>query len=145
MTAAEHPRLSLVIPCFNEEEVLPALRQRLVETLERLGASWELVFVDDGSRDRTLPILAEMHGQDERVKVVGLSRNFGQQTAISAGLSYASGDAVAILDADLQDPQAGYEVDGTAADRSGSYQALAGWSDAVQRGPGARRHRASGR
>lgn len=101
---AERPQLGIVIPCFNEQEVLPRLRQRLRESLERLGVSWELVFVDDGSTDRTWEILAGMHREDPRVKVIGLSRNFGHQTAISAGLAYARGDAVAILDADLQDP-----------------------------------------
>jgi glycosyltransferase involved in cell wall biosynthesis len=96
--------LSLVIPCFNEQQVLPMLRQRLLEVLESMNVSWEVVFVDDGSRDRTFEILSGMHRQDPRFKVVALSRNFGHQTAISAGLSYAAGDAVAVMDADLQDP-----------------------------------------
>jgi len=99
-----HAQLSVIIPCFNEEEVLPILRQRLLEALDRLNVAWEVVFVDDGSTDRTLQTLSEMHQQDSRVKLVGLSRNFGHQAAISAGLSYASGDAVAVMDADLQDP-----------------------------------------
>ena len=104
MPRPQNPRLSVVIPCFNEEEVLPLLRERLVGTLDRFGVAWELVLVDDGSADRTLEMLTEMHRQDPRCKVVGLSRNFGHQTAVSAGLWYATGDAVAILDADLQDP-----------------------------------------
>ncbi len=99
-----NPQLSIIIPCFNEQEVLPLLRQRLLEALELTHSSWETIFVDDGSRDRTLRILSEIHAQDPRLKVVALSRNFGHQTAISAGLSYATGDAIAIMDADLQDP-----------------------------------------
>ena len=101
---ARHLQLSVIIPCFNEQDVLPLLGPRLLESLDRTGTSWELVFVDDGSRDRTLEILSDMHRQDPRFKVIALSRNFGHQTAISAGLSYAGGDAIAIMDADLQDP-----------------------------------------
>jgi glycosyltransferase involved in cell wall biosynthesis len=100
----DRPTLSVVIPCFNEEAVLPMLEKRLLEALGGAGISWELVFVDDGSSDRTLEILSEMHRRDGRFKVISFSRNFGHQTAISAGLAYASGEAVAIIDADLQDP-----------------------------------------
>ncbi len=99
-----NPQLSIIIPCLNEQEVLPLLRSRLIEALDRTHTSWEVIFVDDGSRDRTLPILSEIHAQDPHFKVVALSRNFGHQIAISAGLSYATGDAIAIMDADLQDP-----------------------------------------
>jgi len=102
--AAGRSSLSIIIPCFNEEEVLAPLRARLLETLERLDLSWEVVCVDDGSSDRTLELLSNLHHQDERFKVVGLSRNFGHQAAIAAGLRYATGDAVTIMDADLQDP-----------------------------------------
>ncbi len=102
--SADQPTLSVIIPCFNEEAVLPMLEKRLLEALGGAGISWELVFVDDGSSDRTLDILSEMHRRDGRFKVISFSRNFGHQTAISAGLAYASGDAVAIIDADLQDP-----------------------------------------
>ena len=104
MPLAEKPQLSVVVPCFNEQESLPLLRERLIQALDGFGVSWELILVDDGSRDSTLEILSDMHRQDPRCKVLSLSRNFGHQTAISAGLSYAAGDAVAILDADLQDP-----------------------------------------
>jgi len=96
--------LSVVIPCYNEQAVLPMLRQKLVEALSGAGLDWETILVDDGSSDRTLELLGRMHCEDARIKVISLSRNFGHQTAISAGLAYASGDAVAILDADLQDP-----------------------------------------
>jgi glycosyltransferase involved in cell wall biosynthesis len=121
LSASAKPLLSLIIPCLNEEAVLPLLHRRLQDVLASLGMDWELIFVDDGSRDRTLALLSDFHAADPRVKVVGLSRNFGHQAALAAGLRYAAGDAVAILDADLQDPpellpacldqwRAGYEV-----------------------------------
>jgi dolichol-phosphate mannosyltransferase len=97
-------QLSLVVPCLDEAEVLPLLKDRLREALGTLDLRWEVIFVDDGSRDATRDLLAAMHREEPRFKVVVLSRNFGQQTAISAGLACASGEAVAILDADLQDP-----------------------------------------
>jgi dolichol-phosphate mannosyltransferase len=102
--AAANPLLSIVIPCLNEQAVLALLRQRLVEALERLDFRWEVVFVDDGSTDDTLDIVCRLHREDPRFKVLGLSRNFGHQAAVAAGLSYVEGDVVAVLDADLQDP-----------------------------------------
>jgi len=96
--------LSLVIPCYNEGKVLPFLRQRLLSSLPSLKLSWEVILVDDGSRDDTLPQLAAMHAADPRFKVISFSRNFGHQIAVCAGLYHARGDLVAILDADLQDP-----------------------------------------
>lgn len=100
-----NPRLlSLVIPAFNEEEVLPLLRPRLEALLASLPCRGELVFVDDGSRDRTALLLRAWAGQDARVKVLELSRNFGHQAAVTAGSDHAAGDAVVIMDADLQDP-----------------------------------------
>src|SRR5260221_4300289 len=96
--------LSVVIPCHNETEVLAALHERLLACLEHSQLDWEVIFVDDGSTDGTFPQLTAMHWADARFKVIALSRNFGHQTAISAGLAHASGEAVAIMDADLQDP-----------------------------------------
>lgn len=96
--------LSVVIPCFNEEEVLPLLEKRLVPALDALGVSWEVIFCDDGSRDRTPQLLEAMFQRDRRLRYLSFSRNFGHQAAISAGLSEARGEAVAIMDADLQDP-----------------------------------------
>jgi dolichol-phosphate mannosyltransferase len=96
--------LSIVVPCYNEAEVLPSLKARLVSSLTELGAAWEVILVDDGSSDSTFGDLAAMHRADGRFKVVRLSRNFGHQAAISAGLACASGEAVGIMDADLQDP-----------------------------------------
>src|SRR6267142_1337720 len=96
--------LSVVIPCFNESVVLPLLKQRLLRALNELSGSWEVIFVDDGSQDDTYEQLSEMHLADPRFKVISFSRNFGHQAAVAAGLAYTSGDAVAVLDADLQDP-----------------------------------------
>ena len=96
--------ISIVVPCLNEEEVLRDTNRRLVAVLEQLPQRFEILYVDDGSTDRTPEILRELQADDERIRVVGFSRNFGHQMAITAGLEHASGDAVAIIDADLQDP-----------------------------------------
>jgi len=97
--------LSIVVPCYNEEAVLLELHGRLVATLEHIeDVSCEIVYTDDGSHDQTPDILRQLQAGDSRVRVVSLSRNFGHQIAVSAGLEHASGDAVVIIDADLQDP-----------------------------------------
>ena len=97
--------LSVVVPCFNEEEVLPEMHRRLVNVLEGIpDLAFELIYVDDGSRDATLDILRGFQQADPRVRVVVLSRNFGQQMALTAGLQNAAGEAVVVIDADLQDP-----------------------------------------
>jgi dolichol-phosphate mannosyltransferase len=98
------PTISVVAPCFNEEGVLHELYRRIREVLDGAGESWELVLVNDGSRDRTPQIMRELHAQDARVKVVDFARNFGHQIAVTAGMDYAAGDAVVLIDADLQDP-----------------------------------------
>ena len=98
-------RLSAVIPVHNEEAVLPELHRRLAAALRDSPDRWEFVFIDDGSTDGSLDVLRGLAEHDPRVRAVSLTRNFGQQAAISAGLSHTTGaDAVAILDADLQDP-----------------------------------------
>jgi len=98
-------RLSIVLPCFNEEAVLPLTNRRIFETLgQQSDIELEVVYVNDGSSDATETLLAEYAACDSRIKIVSLTRNFGHQAAISAGLAYASGDAVAIADVDLQDP-----------------------------------------
>lgn len=120
-TGPLRPRFSMVAPIWNEELVIPELYRRVVETMEQTGESWELIFVNDGSQDRSLPMLLELCEKDLRVKVIDFSRNFGHQIAISAGTDFAEGDAVIVMDADLQDPpevvlqmidkwRAGYEV-----------------------------------
>ncbi len=96
--------LSIVIPVMNEEEVLAQSAERLISTLEGGQFSFELIFVDDGSADATPEVLQELHEKDSRIRVLRLSRNFGHQVAITAGLENAAGDAVAVIDADLQHP-----------------------------------------
>ncbi len=96
--------LSVVIPCMNEEEVLRETNQRLVSVLEGISLDFEIVYVDDGSTDSTAELLRDLQAHDPRIRVVRFSRNFGHQIAITAGLEHSSGDAVAIIDADLQDP-----------------------------------------
>jgi dolichol-phosphate mannosyltransferase len=97
-------RLSIGIPVFNEEEVLPELLTRITRVLDRIpGGPHEIVFVDDGSTDRSRQLLLKAAMRDARVKVVVLSRNFGHQAALSAALDHASGDALVLMDADLQD------------------------------------------
>jgi len=96
--------ISIVVPCFNEEEILRETNRRLVSVLEQLPQAFEILYVDDGSSDRTPEILRELQALDKRIRVVRFSRNFGHQMAITAGLEHASGDAVVIIDADLQDP-----------------------------------------
>lgn len=94
----------MVVPCFNEQDVIAACHERLTETLRRLGNWYEIVYVDDGSRDATLKALQAIHASDPNVTIVELSRNFGHQAAVTAGLEAAEGDVVVIMDADLQDP-----------------------------------------
>jgi glycosyltransferase involved in cell wall biosynthesis len=99
-----HPTLSLVLPIHNEEEVIPELHRRLQSFVERVGAKVEVIFVDDGSRDRSLDLLRELALAEPRYRILSFSRNFGHQVAITAGLDYSTGEAVVVMDADLQDP-----------------------------------------
>lgn len=98
------PTLSVILPIFNEAESLPVLYHRLTQVLRRSEEGYELIFVNDGSSDRSPELLRELVEQDPRVRIVNLSRNFGHQIAISAGLDHSRGQAVAIMDSDLQDP-----------------------------------------
>ena len=100
----ERPEYSFVIPVLNEREALLPLFERLLPTLEQLDGTAEVIFVDDGSEDDSFDQMIELCLQDERFKVLQLSRNFGHQTAITAGLDFAAGNAVVVMDADLQDP-----------------------------------------
>lgn len=97
-------RLSVVVPCLNEQEVICGTHRRLTSALEQAPLDFEIIYVDDGSTDSTPEILRELQARDSRVRIVRFSRNFGHQVAITAGLEHASADAVAIIDADLQDP-----------------------------------------
>ena len=99
-----HPVLSVVIPMYNEEDVLPLLVDRLRPVLEQLDATYEVLAVDDGSTDLTPAILQRMHREWDRLRVVRLRANAGHQAAISAGLQRARGDFIVTIDADLQDP-----------------------------------------
>jgi polyisoprenyl-phosphate glycosyltransferase len=96
--------LSVVVPCVNEEAVLYETNLRIIAVLEQISPSFEIIYVDDGSTDSTPDLLREMQIHDERIRVIRFSRNFGHQIAITAGLEHARGNAVVILDADLQDP-----------------------------------------
>jgi glycosyltransferase involved in cell wall biosynthesis len=104
MSHADRPTLSIVVPVFNEEAVLEALHRRVSTTLQRSGETFELVLVDDGSRDGSWAKMRELAARDPRVTLVRLSRNFGHQIAVTAGIDAALGDAVVLMDADLQDP-----------------------------------------
>ena len=98
------PLLSVVVPAYNEAEGLAELYARVSGVMDKLGEPWELVLVNDGSRDATLAAMERLRSNDPRVAVVNLSRNFGKEIATTAGLDFARGEAVVILDADLQDP-----------------------------------------
>jgi polyisoprenyl-phosphate glycosyltransferase len=96
--------LSIVIPVFNEEENILQLYERLVSAAPSWDLAFEVILVDDGSSDQTLGLLRQLHQQDVRFKYISFSRNFGHQTAVSAGLRYTKGNVIAVMDADLQDP-----------------------------------------
>ncbi len=104
MSDTDRPTISVVAPVFNEEAILPEFYRRMRAVLDATGDSWELILVNDGSSDRSAEIMAALHTQDSHVKVLDFSRNFGHQLAITAGIDYATGDAVVVIDADLQDP-----------------------------------------
>jgi polyisoprenyl-phosphate glycosyltransferase len=97
-------KVSLVIPCYNEDEVLPLLIPRVVTAAKSWGSTYEIIVVDDGSRDRTWELISQQHHQDSCWKGVRLSRNFGHQIALWTGLQHVTGDVIAVIDADLQDP-----------------------------------------
>src|SRR5262245_48450897 len=97
-------RVSLVIPCYDEHEVLPLLHGRIQEAADSWGAEYEVILVDDGSRDNTWELICDANKLDPRWKGVRLARNFGHQIALWTGLQHAQGDVIAVLDADLQDP-----------------------------------------
>lgn len=101
---AEQITYSVVVPVFNEREVLNELYKRMISVMDKLGEPCEIIFVNDGSNDGSLELMKTFRSQDSRVKIIDFSRNFGHQIAITAGLDYASGEAVITIDADLQDP-----------------------------------------
>jgi len=99
-----NPVLSIIVPAYNEEAVLEAFHARLTPVLQDLGFSTEIMYINDGSNDRTLEILADLKTRDGNVCFINLSRNFGKEAAVTAGIDHVQGDAVIIIDADLQDP-----------------------------------------
>lgn len=99
-----NPVFSFVLPVFNEQETIEETYRRLARVMESVKEAGEIVLVDDGSNDRSLDIMRDLHQRDPRVRYLSLARNFGHQIAVTAGLMFARGDAVVILDADLQDP-----------------------------------------
>lgn len=98
------PKYTVIAPIYNEIENIPHLYARVCEVMDQTGETWELVLVDDGSKDGSTDALRELGKKDNRVRPVIFARNFGHQIAVSAGMDYARGDAIAIIDADLQDP-----------------------------------------
>ena len=117
----EKPRYSIIAPIYNEEGNIQVLYERICEVMDSTREPWELITVNDGSRDHSLEMLEALTARDSRIKVINFARNFGHQIAVTAGLDYARGDAVVVIDADLQDPpemilemierwKAGYEV-----------------------------------
>ena len=97
-------RFSLVVPVFNEEAVIAETNRRLGRVMSGLGESYEIIYINDGSRDSTAAIIRSICEADDHVKLIGFSRNFGHQTAITAGMDHAAGQAIIVIDADLQDP-----------------------------------------
>ena len=118
--------LSIVVPCYNEEETIPVFYQQVCEYQNRIDAELEFCFVDDGSTDQTLSVLKRLREQDERIHYASFSRNFGKEAALLAGLEISSGDYVVTMDVDLQDPPSllpeMYEI---VADPSGEYDSVA--------------------
>jgi dolichol-phosphate mannosyltransferase len=95
---------SVVVPMYNEEEVIPVTYQRLTDVMEKANVNYEIIFVNDGSRDKTAELLNEICDNDKRVKLLDFSRNFGHQIAITAGMDYSCGQCIVVIDGDLQDP-----------------------------------------
>jgi len=104
MKHSDSVNLSVIVPVYNEEEVLLEFHNRLSEVLNAMSVNAEIVYVNDGSADKTLMLLHTLRDNDLRIAILDLSRNFGKEIALTAGLDYANGDAVVIIDADLQDP-----------------------------------------
>jgi len=118
--------LSLVVPVYNEEENLPLLHEAIQQALTSIGKAWEVIFVDDGSRDKSLSVLETLVQQDpEHVRVVVFRRNFGQTAAITAGVDYALGDTIILLDADMQNDPA--DIPRLLAKLDEGYDLVSGW------------------
>lgn len=119
------PEISVVIPVFNEEDNLVELHARLAATMNQAGQSWEVIYVDDGSKDRSWELLSRIQGQDPQVRLVRFNRNYGQHMAIFAGFEAVRGSVVVTLDADLQNPPE--EVPKLVAKLAEGYDVVSGW------------------
>jgi glycosyltransferase involved in cell wall biosynthesis len=125
VVSAEHPAVSIVIPLLDEEETLPQLHERVRAALERLGQSYEIVYVDDGSTDRTFERLSTLARDDPHVRVVQFRRNFGQTAALQAGIDYSRGETLVFMDGDLQNDPA--DVGRLLARLDEGYDVVSGW------------------
>ena len=119
--------LSIVVPIYNDQEVLHELHKRLTQIVISLSREYEIILVDDGSRDDSWPIMCQLKESDEHIVAVKLSRNFGQQNSIAAGLSIAKGDIIVLMDSDLQDRPEDIPVLLNRLEESGSQMAIAQW------------------
>ena len=97
-------KLDIIVPCFNEEKNINIFTQKLLEVIKKININYEIIFVDDGSHDNTWELIANLSKKNQNIKGIKLSRNFGHQSALKAGIDYATGDYIFSLDADLQDP-----------------------------------------
>lgn len=97
-------KISIVVPCYNEEEAIPYFYKEMNKVIKKMDVDFELIFVNDGSKDKTLEILRDLSKKDKKVRYISFSRNFGKEAGMLAGLDYSVGDYVAIMDVDLQDP-----------------------------------------
>lgn len=134
------PEISVVVPVYNEAANLPQLHQELVAAMEGMGRSFEIVAVDDGSRDHSFAVLVDLQAQDDRLRVVRLARNFGQNPALYAGFEQARGQIVVTIDADLQNPPA--EIPKLIEKLGDGFDVVQGWRE--QRQDNAVRRSASG-
>lgn len=120
-----NPKLSIFLPVYNEEESLERLHGKLLEALEKLGQSFEIIYVDDGSSDRSLPILKRFAGQDRRIRVIAFRRNYGQTAAMAAGIDAARGEVLIPMDADFQNDPA--DIERLVAKLDEGYDVVSGW------------------
>jgi glycosyltransferase involved in cell wall biosynthesis len=120
-----NPKLSLFLPVYNEEENLPRLNEKIFQALESLGHSFEVIYVDDGSSDRSLELLKEFAASDRRVRVIAFRRNYGQTAAMAAGINAARGDVLIPMDADLQNDPADIKL--LLAKLDEGYDVVSGW------------------
>ena len=97
-------KLSIIVPCYNEEEMVSIFYDTLIKELKKIKINYELIFINDGSKDKTLNELYKICKKNKKVYAIDLSRNFGKEAAMLAGFEYSTGDYVVIMDADLQDP-----------------------------------------